>query len=250
MCWSGRTLFDIARSGCLLLLRASPSLLARRVAPKKMQSALAACGLRGKRCVKLPRLRVAARKVREVLEQEFAKDADLANVVDLLGKEVVAGSVSHEWVSAKASDLGQKLVRALGGRRIEKDPTIGGMWNVELVSAFIDAAGDPESDLVAWLRTGCPAGGRQGNHVLRDFSSNGTRGRGSAGKLEACRRGTVEQLQVHGRGGRVARSRGGQAHREGVCREVRELARRHRCPWEGCWYRNWRASSRLARTAP
>ena len=107
---------------------------------------------------KLPRLRVAARKVREVLEQEFAKDADLANVVDLLGKEVVAGSVSHEWVSAKASDLGQKLVRALGGRRIEKDPTIGGMWNVELVSAFIDAAGDPEGDLVEWLRTGCPAG--------------------------------------------------------------------------------------------
>ena len=107
---------------------------------------------------KLPRLRVAARKVREVLEHEFANDADLANVVDLLGKEVVAGSGSHEWVSAKASDLGQRLVRTLGGRRIEKDPAIGGRWNVELVSAFIDAAGDPEGDLVEWLRTGCPAG--------------------------------------------------------------------------------------------
>ena len=65
---------------------------------------------------------------------------------------------SQEASRTNAKALGQKLVRALGGRRIEKDPAIGGVWNVELVSAFIDAAGDPEGDLVAWLRTGCPAG--------------------------------------------------------------------------------------------
>ena len=33
--------------------------------------------------------------------------------------------------------------------------------------------------------------------------------------MEAGRRGTIEQLQVRGRGGGVVRCRGGQAHREG-----------------------------------
>ena len=124
---------------------------------------------------KLLRLRVAARKFREVLEHEFANDADLANVVDLLGKEVVAGSGSHEWISAKASDLGQRLVRTLGGRRIEKDPAIGGRWNVELVSAFIDAAAGPRRRPRQVVEDRLPSWGRQGNHVLRDFSSNGYR---------------------------------------------------------------------------
>ena len=101
--------------------------------------------------------------------------------MNLLGEEVVAGSVSHEWFSAKASDLGQKLVRALGGRRIEKDPAIGGVWNVELVSAFIDAAGDPEGDLVAWLRTGCPAG------VAKEITS--------CGIFPATEPGDVSQLE-------------------------------------------------------
>ena len=71
---------------------------------------------------KLPRLRGRSVKL---LEQEFAKVADLANVVDLLGKEVVVGSLSHEWVNAKATDLGQKLVRG-GLRRIRQ---LVGTWN-------------------------------------------------------------------------------------------------------------------------
>ena len=66
---------------------------------------------------KLPRLRAAARKVREVLEHEFANDADLANVVDLLGKEVVAGSGTHEWISARTWGRDWFALLGVGGLR-------------------------------------------------------------------------------------------------------------------------------------
>ena len=46
----------------------------------------------------------------------------------------------------------------LGGTTKGKDSRINGAWNADLVEAFVGRAGDPETDLVSWLRGGCPAG--------------------------------------------------------------------------------------------
>jgi hypothetical protein len=107
---------------------------------------------------KLPCLAWAAKKVRDVLEKEFEIDGASVGVVDLLGKDVAKGSEEYQWLKAKARSLSIKLVKVLNGQPVEKEPRIGGAWNVELVNAFITASKDPEVDLVGWLRSGCPAG--------------------------------------------------------------------------------------------
>jgi hypothetical protein len=116
---------------------------------------------------RLPRLAWAAAKCRKVIEQEFDIDSSMVNIVDWLGSEVSKGSEYHEWLIAKAKHLSGVIVKELDGKEMKKDLLIGGAWDVELVSAFVAAAKDPEQDLVKWLQSGCPAG------VAREITASG-----------------------------------------------------------------------------
>ena len=112
---------------------------------------------------RLPSLAAAGARVREALEAEVNADEGLIGIVDLLGKEVGEGSVERGWINGEARRLGGILLAALGdggaeAKKKEKGNKVGGPWNADLVEAFIDRAGDPEKDLVRWLREGCPAG--------------------------------------------------------------------------------------------
>ena len=116
---------------------------------------------------RLPRLAWAAAKIRKVIEQEIDADSAMIDIVDWLGTEVSRGCENHKWLNAKAKHLSGLIVKTLEGRELKKDPLIGGAWDVELVSAFVDAAKDPEQDLVKWLQSGCPAG------VAREITASG-----------------------------------------------------------------------------
>ena len=107
---------------------------------------------------KLPRVARTSAVVRGMLEDELDANPKLLEVVDLLGKDVDDSGGVRDWLVDNAQNLGKKLVEVLGGAHVSRDPRIGGVWNVDLVSAYMQAAADPERDLVGWLRFGCPAG--------------------------------------------------------------------------------------------
>jgi hypothetical protein len=76
----------------------------------------------------------------------------------LLGKAVVDGSSEKKWLDKEAQRLGADLAELLGGSGLAEKGRVNSVWNVGLVEAFVADANDPEVQLAAWLRDGCPAG--------------------------------------------------------------------------------------------
>ena len=118
------------------------------------------------------------------------------------------------------------------------------------MSTFIDAAGDPEGDHVAWLRTGCPVG------VAKEIMSCGifpATEPGDVNQLESWRH-VDEEPSINCKSvDEAVELSGAEVDRLIVklyaVKYVRELGKTSSMPWEKCCG-NWCALSKLARTEP
>ena len=100
---------------------------------------------------RLPRLRLAGRRVHDVIDKFIA---DHTEILEDVQESIVAGKdlIGEQRVEELAKLVGA----ALGAPHHRRGHT--SVWRPGIVQAFVDCAGDPESMLAKWLDAGAPTG--------------------------------------------------------------------------------------------